>query len=379
MMGRALFQYVLLLMSVFVIGGCAATNNNEEEAEEHRNNDVSTEQVAPDNDFNEKTAFLKIVDTEVIATNLDVPWAIAKVDDTFFVTERAGTIAVIENGEVTREQVVTEAPVLHHAEGGLLGFVLHPEFQQNQLAYLYHTYESDERILNRVILAERTNGGWIERDVLLDDIPGANFHNGGRMIIGPDEHLYLGLGDASIPELSQDNSSIAGTIIRMTLEGAIPEDNPFSNSFIYSYGHRNPQGLVWDEAGNTLYSSEHGPRAHDEINRIEPGQNYGWPIIYGDETTTGMEPPLFHSGTDTWAPSGMTYVEGFLYVAGLRGNAVFGFDVAGEREQVVWQSPDRIRDIYFDGDALYIITNNKDGRGNPSGNDDRLIRLVYQN
>ncbi len=143
---------------------------------------------------------------------------------------------------------------------------------------------------------------WREESLLLDNIPSGTYHHGGRLKIGSDGKLYVTTGDASAPDIAQDLDSLGGKILRMNLDGSIPNDNPYPNSYVYSYGHRNPQGITWSSDG-TLYSSEHGSRANDEVNLIEAGQNYGWPIIEGYEEQEGMVSPLFTSGdTNTWAP-----------------------------------------------------------------------------
>ncbi|WP_349632598.1 PQQ-dependent sugar dehydrogenase [Neobacillus sp. SuZ13] len=194
--------------------------------------------------------------------------------------------------------------------------------------------------------------------------------------MGPDGILYITTGDATTPETAQDVNSINGKILRMTLDGKIPSDNPFPNSYVYSYGHRNPQGLVW--VGNILYASEHGQSAHDEINRITPGANYGWPVIQGNEQKTGMITPLYQSGEETWAPSGLAEANGKLYAATLRGNAVREFQLSKKQTNSVVTGLGRIRDLYIDGDYLYFVSNNTDGRGNPDENDDKLYRVLLR-
>lgn len=162
-----------------------------------------------------------------------------------------------------------------------------------------------------------------ETNVLLERIPGHELYNGGRIAIGPDGKLYVATGWAHEEEFAQDIDNLAGKILRMNLDGSIPEDNPFPDSYVYSYGHRNPQGLAWNSNGTIMYSSEHGESAHDEINIIEPGKNYGWPKITGDGVREGMEKPLLQSGNDTLAPSGITFFEDHLFITGLRGQSLY--------------------------------------------------------
>jgi glucose/arabinose dehydrogenase len=312
---------------------------------------------------------------ETLATDLNVPWALQKDGDTFYLTERDGHIVKIEGNEVERQSLSLSEPVLEIGEGGLLGFVLAPDFDSSRDAYVYHTYDAGGEIKNRIVHIRLDEDEWEEQVVLLDDIPGDRIHNGGRLKIGPDGKLYATTGDAAVPEWSQDPDDLAGNILRMEVDGSVPDDNLFNDSLVYSYGHRNPQGLAWDEGGE-LYSSEHGPTGYDEINRIEPGANYGWPDIQGDETEEGMETPLFHSGTDTWAPSGTDFdADQRLYVTGLRGSQLIVFDVEAEQYEIWLEGEGRLRDVLIEGDNVYVVTNNTDGRGNPEADDDRLLLL----
>lgn len=316
-----------------------------------------------------------VQDIEIVAENLDVPWSIEKLEDTIYLTERAGNIVKIEEGQTERQSIELEEEVSTASEAGLLGFVLAPDFSESNLAYAYYTYESGAGQFNRIVFLRLNDNVWEEERVILDLIPSGTYHHGGRLKIGADEKLYATTGDASTSEIAQDTGSLGGKILRINLDGSIPDDNPILNSYIYSYGHRNPQGITWTNDG-TMYASEHGNNANDEINKIEAGQNYGWPIIEGNEEQEGMVSPIFTSGNEnTWAPSGMGYYDGKLYVAALRGSAVLEFDLETQQQREFITELGRIRDIFVEGDSLYFISNNSDGRGNPQKNDDKLYEI----
>ena len=310
-----------------------------------------------------------------IVTELRAPWDIEHSESTFYISERAGSIVSwIEGEEKERLPVQTDRDILQRGEGGLLGLHLHPDFETNARAFAYHTYEEDGAIRNRVILLEKQSDSWKEVEIVLEGIPGARFHNGGRLEIGPDGKLYVTAGDALQENIAQDRDQLAGKILRMNLDGSVPEDNPFEESYIYSYGHRNPQGLAWSDSGE-LFASEHGPDAHDEINQIKAGENYGWPDAVGENHGDAVVAPIFQTGEDTWAPSGVVVHDDHLIIATLRGTALRTLLLSGEGPQVVTDSYGRIRDVEKVDSELYFITNNTDGRGNPSEGDDRLVRF----
>ncbi len=313
---------------------------------------------------------------EIISIQLDIPWSISKVGQSLFLTERKGTLLKVdeETKQMIPQELSLKKEIYHVGEGGLLGFTLSPDFETSNQAYIYHTYEENNEIQNRVVLIERAGNVWVEQRPVLEDIPGGRIHNGGRLKFGPDGYLYITTGDAGVPDNAQNLVNLSGKILRMERDGSIPSSNPFDNSYIYSYGHRNPQGLTWDDENN-LYATEHGQSAHDEINLIRPGQNYGWPIIEGNEKSPGLEAPLFQSGEDTWAPSGVDYYNGKLYVATLRGQSIRSFELDTREVTVEFNQAGRIRDVYIEGSKLYALTNNRDGRGNPQEDDDKLLKF----
>jgi glucose/arabinose dehydrogenase len=310
----------------------------------------------------------------VIADNLQIPWSIQKEGDSFYLSERPGSIVKVENGTSLRQRVTLQKPLSSEAEAGLLGFVLHPNFAENRQALAYYTYDENGRPFNQVVVITLEGDEWRETKRLLDRIPSGPVHHGGRMKIGPDGKLYFSVGDAAIAENAQSLTHLNGKILRMNLDGSVPNDNPFKGSYIYSYGHRNPQGLAWDEDGK-LYESEHGQSAHDELNRIQAGSNYGWPIIEGNEQQQGMVTSIFQTGDVTWAPSGIAYHDRKLYVSTLRGQALQEVDLQTMKSREIVSGLGRLRDVMVDGEYLYFISNNTDGRGNPAEDDDKLYQL----
>jgi glucose/arabinose dehydrogenase len=310
-------------------------------------------------------------------------------DGRIFFTERPGKLRVIENGKV-REAPLLELPSSGLGEGGLLGLALDPKFADNGTAYVYQTYRNGDAIKNRVLrLSIKQDAATVE-STLIDDIPGSSTHNGGRMKFGPDGLLYITTGDAANRDLAQQKDSLAGKILRLTTDGSVPGDNPFPGSPVYSWGHRNPQGLAWHPDTGALYSSEHGQSAHDELNLISPGANYGWPLIQGSETDTrdgiSLKAPLVHSGNDTWGPSGMVFLtqgpwKGQLLVAALAGQQLLRVipeadGLTASVSSLYREEWGRLRNVTEGPDGtLYILVGNRDGRGAPENNDDKLIAL----
>jgi len=245
-------------------------------------------------------------DLEVIASDLQIPWEIVFLPDgDMLITERIGQLIRMESPSGERIVHVVEG-VQPVGEGGLLGLALHPDFENNALIYLYLTTRSTSGLVNQVVQYRLQDDRLSNRTVILDGILASSNHDGGRMAFGPDGMLYITTGDAEQPDLAQDTRSLNGKILRINPDGSIPPDNPFGNA-VYSYGHRNPQGLAWDAAGR-LWSTEHGPSGlqsgFDELNLIIKGVNYGWPLIRGEQTRSGMQVQLIQSGaSDTWAPA----------------------------------------------------------------------------
>ena len=318
----------------------------------------------------------------IVAEGLTVPWDIVfRPDGGLYVTERDGVLSqIVHDGS----RFLIPVDTVHHiGEGGLLGVALHPKFNQNQKIYLYSTQEVEGGTINRVERYTVLGSALTDREIIVDNIPGAKYHDGGRIAFGPDDYLYITTGDATDPDSAQDKNSLAGKILRVTGDGDLPPDNPFG-TMVYSFGHRNPQGLAWDEAG-VLWSTEHGRSGVlsglDEINKIERGNNYGWPLLQGDDTKNGFTAPMLHSGGATWAPASAEFVDGILFFGGLRGEALYAYETeTGIFNTFLKNEFGRIRTVRYHPQeyALYFTTSNTDGRDTPRRYDDVIIRIPLE-
>lgn len=315
-----------------------------------------------------------------VTEGLEAPWGLDFLPDGRAVVTERDTRRVLTVDPGTGEQTevgVVEAAV-PNSEAGLLGVAVSPDFARDSTLFLYYTTGED----NRVARATLEGGRLGEPEVLLDGIPLNTYHDGGRLLFGPDGMLYVSTGDAGEPDLAQDPDSLAGKILRMTPDGEVPDDNPTGGSYVYSLGHRNVQGLAFDDA-DRLWASEFGDQTFDELNLIEPGANYGWPINEGQGDVRGGEltNPQVVWGTDEASPSGLAYADGDLWVAALGGERVWRVPVRGDRagqpQDLLDGEYGRIREIQESPDGeLWVVTNNTDTRGEPREGDDRILRLA---
>lgn len=313
-------------------------------------------------------------ETTVLAENLEVPWAMDFLPNgTMIFTERIGRVSLLEEDGTTA--VVADINVNQESESGLLGVAVDPDFNENKYIYLYYTREDGQNRISQFILDGTLTG----ENILLDNIPGSPIHNGGRLKFGPDGKLYATTGDAGAENIAQDVNSLGGKILRLNPDGTVPSDNPFGN-YVYTYGHRNPQGITWNPDNGKLYASEHGPTMNDEINIISSGGNYGWPDVQGDENRSGYISPLRVYTDFTLAPSGIAFYQNRLYVTGLRGSQLRVLTLSSDGESITDESillngRGRLRDVVVHEGFLYISTSNQDGRGLPSDGDDKIIKI----
>lgn len=312
-----------------------------------------------------------------VATGLRSPWGLAFLPDGSALVSERDTARVLRLVDGTVDEVGTVPGVFFGGEGGLLGLAVSPTFDSDGFVYAYATTAGDNRVL-RMTLGD---GGLSAPEVLLDGIPASSIHNGGRLAFGPDGMLYVTTGDAADTTTSPRPDSLAGKILRLTPDGEVPTDNPDPSSPVYSSGHRNVQGLAWDEQG-TLWASEFGARTWDELNLIRPGADYGWPVHEGaGGAADGYVDPVVQWPTDQASPSGVAAARGTVYLASLRGQRLWAVPVgagrAGEPQAFFTGELGRLRTVALAPDgSLWLVTNNTDGRGSPRDGDDRILRLT---
>ncbi|HEX5565754.1 MAG TPA: PQQ-dependent sugar dehydrogenase [Streptomyces sp.] len=334
---------------------------------------------------------VKVVDT--VAEGLDSPWGLAPLPDgDLLVSSRdEGTIQRIDGDSGKKTELGSVPGVEAEGEGGLLGIALSPDFARDHYVYAYFTSASDNRIVRMLYDADKAEGKQLGApSTVLRGIPKGGIHNGGRIAFGPDRMLYAGTGDAGEHGLSQDKESLGGKILRMTPEGEPPgHGNPEAGSVVYSYGHRNVQGLAWDDQ-KRLWASEFGQHTWDELNLIRPGGNYGWPEVEGKAGKKGFIDPVAQWKPAEASPSGIAFARGSVWMAGLRGERLWRIPLDGttrtgsgegvkpvaEPHAFLKGEYGRLRTVVSDGgDGLWLVTSETDSRGTPSKGDDRILKL----
>ena len=332
-----------------------------------------------------------------LVSGLDTPWDLVwGADSMIWVSERGGTISRVDPKTGDRT-VAGKLDVRESGEAGLMGIALHPDFAHEPFIYAMHSYPADGSTGNRLVRMRWDGHVLGEPTVLLDGIVGAGIHNGSRVAVGPDKLLYISTGDAGRSEHAQNRQSLNGKILRLTLDGRAAPGNPFADR-VWSFGHRNPQGLVFHPTTGVLYETEHGPSDNDEINIITRGGNYGWPDVHGkcdDDSektfcTSHSVVEALWTWTPTIAPTGadfymsdrvpgwkgsllFTALSGALYRATLSAD---GKSITSVEKMLAGEFG-RLRDVLVGPSGeIYVTTSNRDGRGSPRSGDDRILRLT---
>ncbi|MGW2049188.1 PQQ-dependent sugar dehydrogenase [Streptomyces sp. NPDC001858] len=324
---------------------------------------------------------VKVVRT--VAEGLNSPWGLAPLPEggLLVASRDEGTITLVDAKTGAKTEVGEVPGVSAAGEGGLLGLALSPDYASDHMVYAYFTSASDNRIVRMIYDAKRPAGDRLGApDTVFRGIPKGTIHNGGRIAFGPDKMLYVGTGESGDRGLSQDKKSLGGKILRLTPEGEPAAGNPFPDSAVYSYGHRNVQGLAWDSK-QRLFASEFGQNTWDELNAIEPGADYGWPKAEGRSEDDAYRNPIAQWGTDDASPSGIAYAEGSIWMAGLRGQRLWriplnGTAASADPQAFLEGEYGRLRTVVAaGGDRLWVTTSNTDGRGDPKSGDDRILEL----
>jgi glucose/arabinose dehydrogenase len=308
-----------------------------------------------------------------VVTGLDAPWSVAFLDGTALISTRDRGEVLEVTGDGGTRVVGTVPDVAARGEGGLLGIAVDDAGR----LYTYATTARGNRIDRFALTGAPGSLGLGPREPVLDGIPAATTHDGGRLAFGPDGMLYATTGDAGVPTHAQDLGSLAGKVLRVTPDGDAPDDNPHPGSPVWTSGHRNPQGLAWDDAG-TLYATEFGQDTWDELNVLVPGANYGWPEVEGVAGVDGFTDPVQQWTPDEASPSGMAYADGTLLIANLKGAVLRAVpvDEPGASVELLDGAYGRLRDVAVAPDgSLWVVTSNTDGRGSPGPGDDRVLRV----
>ncbi|MEV0221513.1 PQQ-dependent sugar dehydrogenase [Streptomyces sp. NPDC050704] len=375
---------VLAAATLLLTAGCSS--GDEEEPESGRSTSASdTEAGTPASEQAAEEAppdkgSVKVVRT--VTEGLKTPWGLAPLPegDLLVSSRDEGTITRVD-GETGKKTELGSVPgVAPAGEGGLMGLALSPAYASDHMVYAYFTSESDNRIVRMLYDEKKPAGEQLGApDTVFRGIPKGTNHNGGRIAFGPDKLLYVGTGETYETELAQDKKSTGGKILRLTPEGEPAPGNPF-DSPVYTYGHRNVQGLAWDSK-QRLFASEFGQDTWDELNHIKPGDNYGWPDAEGKSDDSKYHNPIAQWGTDEASPSGIAYAEGSVWMAGLRGERLWrvplkGTEASADPQAFLEGEYGRLRTVVSaGGNKLWLVTSETDGRGSPESGDDKILQL----
>lgn len=354
---------------VLALAGCTAGSDADESTTRRSATagpaptDLATGEVAPTGAVSD------------VATDLDAPWSVVLTDDDVPLVSLRDSGDVLEVGDHGDTRTVgTIEGVRHGGEGGLLGLALHDDD-----LYVYSTGDDGNRVERYALTGSAGSYALGDAATVIDDLPANSFHNGGRIAFGPDDMLYVTVGDAGNRSEAQDRDSLAGKILRLTPTGEVPADNPFDGSPVWSLGHRNVQGLGWASDG-TMFASEFGENTWDELNVIEPGADYGWPEVEGTGgVDQGFVDPVQQWRTSDASPSGLAVVDDTVFVANLRGEVLRSVPVSDPSTSREWFAGTygRLRTVLAGpGDTLWFVTNNTDGRGSTGTGDDRILSVA---
>jgi glucose/arabinose dehydrogenase len=339
------------------------------------------------------------VEVEVWVEGLHIPWSLLFLPNgDALVAQRTGEIMKIPKGKNQQELFYKVPDVAAIGDSGLMGMALHPDFKNQAFIYIMYTHGDRDTLISKVVRLRYEESSANFEKVVIDNIPAFAIHLGGRIAFGPDGMLYIGTGDLGQPFTAQDLGSLASKILRITPDGAIPNDNPFPNSPVFSYGHRVVQGFAWHPETNMFFNSEHGPSGaevegyvmyRDEVNIVKKGKNYGWPIVVGAPGMGAFEDPILMWNEAAFPPAGMTFYKGSLFVSSLGGQSLLKVDFEEDGVTVKrterWFSHElsrgkygRFRDIVVGPDGyLYVCTSNTDGRATLRSGDDKILRLKF--
>lgn len=366
------------------LGACTGSDDPDLPAESASPTPTPTESQTPAASSEPTTGAVAV--TETIATDTAVPWGIAFLPDgSALVTERdrQRVLHLTQDGDEWRSERVAKIPGVGDSnEGGLLGIAVSPSFQDDKEVFLYLTSKTD----NRVVRGKFVRGKLRDLEPVLTAIPRADHHDGGRIAFGPDAFLYVATGDAGEPELAQETQSLAGKILRINTEGEPAPGNPKPDSPVWSLGHRNIQGLAWDD-DDQLWASEFGSDRFDELNKIEMGGNYGWPLLEGrEEDNPGVDADGFLDPVATWttdeaSPSGLAWADESLWLGALRGTRLWQVTIdsrgAAKTTPHFVGEYGRLRTVVTTpAGKLWVSTSNRDGRGDPAPDDDQIMQVT---